>query len=205
MPCWRRPSRSIPLSRRVAPSGCAAAARDWPIAPTRRGQTKSNWPTPSARSRWSSRSHPRSATSSKALRPACVRTSGGRRPDLLRAARAFETLLQLVPDHYWALIELDPIYRRLQRIDDAERTALQGASLRPNSLRFAARAVGVHMRRRDRGAMQRIATRALAGVPPELDRVRGTLSEDLAYLRTWEARRVARHRRQAARRPTRTL
>jgi tetratricopeptide (TPR) repeat protein len=112
----------------------------------------------------------------------------GRRPDLIRAARAFETLLQLVPDHYWALIELEPIYRRLQRIDDAERTALHGASLRPNSIRLAAAAARVHMRRRDRGALQRVATRALANVPPDLDRVAGALSHDLADLRTWEAR-----------------
>jgi hypothetical protein len=44
------------------------------------------------------------------------------------------------------------------------------------------------LRRRDRAALERTATRALAKVPDGLDRVRGDIEQDLAYLRMWEAR-----------------
>ncbi len=133
---------------------------------------------------------PRSATSSKASPRVCVRTSGpvvapicsGRR-------RPSRHLLQLVPDHYWALIELDPIYRRLRRIDDAERTALQAASV-ASELAPIRRGSGPGppaapgswgpAARRDPRAGGRAAGTGPRDAAPS--------SEDLAYLRMWEAR-----------------
>lgn len=112
----------------------------------------------------------------------------GRRADLERAAAAFETLVHLEPDHHWALIELAPVYRRLGRRDDAERTALRAAELRPNSLHFAAGAANVHLGRRDTAALRRVATHALSLVPAGLEEAGGPVSRDISWLRMWEAR-----------------
>ena len=67
----------------------------------------------------------------------------GRTVDLEAAARAFEALLRLSPDHYWGLLELGPIYRRLQRHADADRVALHAAEVRPHAITFGVEAIRV--------------------------------------------------------------
>lgn len=110
-----------------------------------------------------------------------------RRDDLVAAAQSLGTLVQLVPDHYWALIELGQIYRRLRRLDDAERTVLHAAALRPNSIHFAVGAAEVHLRRRERAAVEQLADKVLAVVPAGLEEAGGSLSRDVAWLRGWKA------------------
>ena len=60
------------------------------------------------------------------------------------AARGFEAVLQLAPDHYWTLLELVPIYRQLGRFNDAERVVVHAATVRPLSAGFAVDAARVH-------------------------------------------------------------
>jgi tetratricopeptide (TPR) repeat protein len=109
------------------------------------------------------------------------------RADLEEAARSFEALLQITPNHHWALLELEPLYRRLGRIDDAERVALRGAALRPDSIKLAALSAHVHLAHRDRRALEQVATRTLAAAPPELRRGGGELAANLTWLELWRA------------------
>jgi cytochrome c-type biogenesis protein CcmH/NrfG len=53
--------------------------------------------------------------------------------ELAEAARSFEALLQIAPDHYWGLLELANTYRRLGRKDDADRVRLGPYRVRPHS------------------------------------------------------------------------
>ena len=69
--------------------------------------------------------------------------------ELAEAARAFEALLQLVPDHYWGLLELANTYRRLGRRDDADRVRLGAYRVRPRSTRFAVDAAQIYAGRGD--------------------------------------------------------
>ena len=111
----------------------------------------------------------------------------GRRGDLMAAARAYEALLQLVPDHYWALLELEPVYQHLGRLDDAGRTTLRAAAGRPNSLRFAIDTARVHLRRHDQPALAAAAARALSLVPAGAESVSSVAASDITWLRLWRA------------------
>ena len=88
----------------------------------------------------------------------------GASPDLTeldKAARAFEALLQLVPDHYWALLELVGTYRRLGRTDDADRVRLDAFRVRPQSTRFAVDAAQIYTGRGDLATARSIVARVL--------------------------------------------
>jgi serine/threonine-protein kinase len=111
----------------------------------------------------------------------------GRTGELDAAARAYETLLQLQPDHYWALLELEQVYRQLDRIDDAERVALRAAAGRPHSMRFAVNAARVHLRHRNSALLGAVAARVLDSLPPGIVDAPGEAANDLNWLRLWEA------------------
>ncbi|MEO7271686.1 MAG: protein kinase [Vicinamibacterales bacterium] len=111
----------------------------------------------------------------------------GRTGELDAAARAYETLLQLQPDHYWALLELEQVYRQLDRIDDAERVALRAAAGRPHSMRFAVNAARVHLRHRNSALLGAVAARVLGSLPPGSVDAPGEAANDLNWLRLWEA------------------
>ncbi len=101
--------------------------------------------------------------------------------------RAYETLLQLVPDHYWALLELQFLYSVLGRQSDIERVTLHAAAVRPHAFRFAIDSARIRLRHGDvaaaRAIIQRLSTREAAG-PQGLA---GTPPESLAWFRLWGA------------------
>jgi tetratricopeptide (TPR) repeat protein len=80
--------------------------------------------------------------------------------DYAAAAKAYEGLLQLSPDHYWTLLELVPIYRQLGRFSDAERIVVHAAGVRPRSPGFAIDAARAQLRRGDRQSAQATIERA---------------------------------------------
>jgi tetratricopeptide (TPR) repeat protein len=102
------------------------------------------------------------------------------------SVRAYEATLQLVPDHYWALLELQYLYGVLGRVNDQERVTLHAARLRPHAFRFAIDSARIRLRHGDRdGARSIIRQRApegadkspqLAALPPE----------SLAWFRLWD-------------------
>jgi tetratricopeptide (TPR) repeat protein len=107
------------------------------------------------------------------------------RTDLLEAAvRAFEALRKVAPDHYWGLLELGDVYRRLQRHADAERLALHAATLRPHSIRFGIDAVRALVAARQTSAAATRATALLARVPADATEFEQT-GHDVAWLRLW--------------------
>jgi tetratricopeptide (TPR) repeat protein len=98
--------------------------------------------------------------------------------------RAFEALRRLVPDHYWGLLELGGVYRRLGRHDDADRIVLHAASLRPHSIKFGVEAVQVLVASRQTSAAAARAESLLARVPAnalDLEQI----GHDVAWLRLW--------------------
>jgi tetratricopeptide (TPR) repeat protein len=119
----------------------------------------------------------------------------GRTADLEASAQSFEALLRLAPDHYWGLLELGPIYRRLQRHDDADRIALQAATARPHSIKLGIERVRVLVGRRDPSAGP-LASQLLALIGHEslLSTATagnceksglGCVGHDIAWLRLW--------------------
>ena len=113
---------------------------------------------------------------------------GAARQERLReAAQAYEALLQFVPDHYWTLMELIPVYRELGRHDDADRIAEQAAAIRPHSIRFAVDLARVHLRRRDSAALGELAEAILARIPADVEANEGDQFIDLSWTRTWRA------------------
>jgi len=111
-----------------------------------------------------------------------------RRDQLVAAAGAYENVLSQAPGDYWALKELSRLYRRLQQWGDAERVTLQGVRLHPRSLRLAADAVAIHLRRRDRVALRRVATEALVHARPEDHHAPSEAASALSDLVVWEAK-----------------
>jgi tetratricopeptide (TPR) repeat protein len=108
------------------------------------------------------------------------------RTDLLEAAvRAFEALRTIAPDHYWGLLELGEIYRRLQRHTDAERLALHAATLRPHSLKFGIDALRALVAQRQTSAAASRAAALLARVPADAIELE-QMGHDVAWLRLWE-------------------
>jgi tetratricopeptide (TPR) repeat protein len=119
----------------------------------------------------------------------------GRTADLEASARSFEALLRLSPDHYWGLLELAAVYRRLQRHDDAERVVLHAAAARPHSVKLGIERIRVLVGRRDPSANS-LATRLLTrlghesllvgAVPGNCDPAAlGCIEHDKAWLRLW--------------------
>ena len=113
---------------------------------------------------------------------------GAARQERLReAARAYEALLQFVPDHYWTLMELIPVYRELGQHDDADRIAERAAAIRPHSIRFAVDLARVHLRRRDSPALEGLAEAILTRIPADVEANEGDQFLDIAWIRTWRA------------------
>ncbi len=103
------------------------------------------------------------------------------------AARAFEAVLQLAPDHYWTLLELVPVYRQLGRFADAERLVIHEAEVRPRSVRFTVEAARVHLRRGERTQARAMIERARTVAREDADNVANVPVETLEWLRLWEA------------------
>ena len=107
--------------------------------------------------------------------------------ELDSCVRAYEATLQLVPDHYWALLELQSLYAVLGRVNDLERVTLHAARLRPHAFRFAIDSARIRLRHGDLDAARSIVqqraaegadrSRQLADLPPE----------SLAWYRLWDA------------------
>jgi tetratricopeptide (TPR) repeat protein len=102
------------------------------------------------------------------------------------AARAFEAVLELSPDHYWTLLELLPVYRQLGRFADADRLVIHEADVRPRSVRFTIEAARVHMRRGERTQARAMIERART-VAREDDNIAATAFDPLQWMRLWEA------------------
>jgi len=103
------------------------------------------------------------------------------------AIRAYEATLQIVPDHYWALLELQFLYAMLGRVDDQERVTLHAARLRPHSFRFAIDTARIRLGHGDRDVARSIIQQhapETANGSPQL----GALPpETLAWYRLWDA------------------
>ncbi len=103
------------------------------------------------------------------------------------AARAFEAVLQLSPDHYWTLLELVPVYRQLNRFADAERLVIHEADVRPRSVRFTVEAARVHLRRGERTQARAMIARARAVAREDADNTAAAPFDPLEWMRLWEA------------------
>jgi DNA-binding winged helix-turn-helix (wHTH) protein/tetratricopeptide (TPR) repeat protein len=103
------------------------------------------------------------------------------------AAKAYEGLLQLAPDHYWTLLDLVMVYRKLGRFNDAEGVIVHAADVRPRSMRFAIDAARAQLRRGDRQLAQATIERARA-LLEEAGATSEVLPVDsLEWLRLWDA------------------
>jgi DNA-binding winged helix-turn-helix (wHTH) protein/tetratricopeptide (TPR) repeat protein len=109
------------------------------------------------------------------------------RQDYDAAAKAYEGLLQLAPDHYWTLTELLVVYRRLGRFDDAERIVADAAAVRPRSIRFAIDAARAHLRRGDRQLAQATMQHARALIAEAVANSEALPVDSLEWLRLWDA------------------
>ena len=103
------------------------------------------------------------------------------------AAKAYEGLLQLAPDHYWTLLELVMVYRQLGRFDDAERLVADAAAVRPRSIRFAIDAARAQLRRGDRQLAQATIERARALLEEAGANSEALPVDSLEWLRLWDA------------------
>jgi DNA-binding winged helix-turn-helix (wHTH) protein/tetratricopeptide (TPR) repeat protein len=103
------------------------------------------------------------------------------------AARAFEAVLELAPDHYWTLLELVPVYRQLGRFADAERLVLHAADARPRSVRFIVDAARAHLRRGETTQARAMIERARIVAREDSDNITTVPVETLEWLRLWEA------------------
>ena len=103
------------------------------------------------------------------------------------AARAFEAVLQLSPDHYWTLLELVPVYRQLGRFADAERLVIHEADVRPRSVRFTVEAARVHLRRGERAQARAMIERAWTVAREDADNMATTSFDPLQWMRLWDA------------------
>jgi DNA-binding winged helix-turn-helix (wHTH) protein/tetratricopeptide (TPR) repeat protein len=103
------------------------------------------------------------------------------------AARAFEAVLQLTPDHYWTLLELMPVYRQLGRFEDAERLVIHAATVRPRSVRFAVDTARVYLRRGERQLARTAAAHAEALAREAGENVTALPTDNLEWLRLWDA------------------
>ena len=101
------------------------------------------------------------------------------RRDYDAAARAFEAVLQLTPDHYWTLLELMPVYRQLGRFEDAEQLVTHAAAVRPRSVRFAVDTARVYLRRGEWLLARTAAARAEALAREAGDNVTAVPTDDL--------------------------
>jgi len=113
----------------------------------------------------------------------------GASPDLAeldKAARAFEALLQLVPDHYWGLLELANTYRRLGRPDDADRVRLGAYRIRPHAIRFAVDAAQIYAGRGDLATARGIVDQVLPIEEHPDDRAVDAV-DAIGWARLWEA------------------
>jgi tetratricopeptide (TPR) repeat protein len=103
------------------------------------------------------------------------------------SVRAYETLLQLVPGHYWALLELQFLYSVLGRQSDAERVTLHAAAVRPHAFRFAIDSARIRLRHGDAAAARAIIQRLSSGEAAEPQGLAGIPPESLAWFRLWGA------------------
>jgi len=103
------------------------------------------------------------------------------------AARAFEAVLQLSPDHYWTLLELVPVYRQLGRFADAERLVIHEADVRPRSVRFTVEAARAHMRRGERTQARAMIERARTVAREDADDISAAAFDPPQWMRLWEA------------------
>jgi tetratricopeptide (TPR) repeat protein len=108
------------------------------------------------------------------------------RSELAEAARSYEALLQLVPDHYGALVELGWIYRLLGRHDNADRVRLEAFRIRPHSPRFAVDAAQIYAGRGDLALARAIVARVLTAEEHPEDRVVDAY-DAIGWARLWEA------------------
>ena len=108
------------------------------------------------------------------------------RSELVEAARSFEALLQLVPDHYWGIVELVGIYRLLGRHDDADRVRLDAYRVRPHSPRFAVDAAQIYAGRGDLASARAIVARVLTAEEHPEDRAVDAF-DAIGWARLWEA------------------
>jgi DNA-binding winged helix-turn-helix (wHTH) protein/tetratricopeptide (TPR) repeat protein len=104
-----------------------------------------------------------------------------------KAARAFEAVLQLSPDHYWTLLELVPVYRQLGRFADAERLVIHEADVRPRSVRFTVEAARIQLRRGERTQARAMIERARTVAREDADNMAATAFDPLQWMRLWEA------------------
>ena len=107
--------------------------------------------------------------------------------DYAAAAKAYEGLLQLAPDHYWTLLELVPVYRQLGRFNDAERVVVHAAAVRPRSPGFAIDAAKAQLRRGDRQLAQATIERARTLLEEAGARSETLPVDSLEWLRLWDA------------------
>jgi DNA-binding winged helix-turn-helix (wHTH) protein/tetratricopeptide (TPR) repeat protein len=107
--------------------------------------------------------------------------------DYDHAARSFEAVLQVSPDHYWTLLELVPVYRQLGRFDEAERVVAHAAAVRPRSARFAIDAARAYLRRGDRDLARAAATQAEALAREDAGNMAAVPVDNLEWLRLWDA------------------
>ena len=103
------------------------------------------------------------------------------------AARAFEAVLQLAPDHYWTLLELLPVYRQLGRFADAERLVIHAAEVRPRSVSFTVDAARAHLRRGERAQARALIERARIVATEDAGNIASVSADTLEWLRLWEA------------------
>ena len=103
------------------------------------------------------------------------------------AARSFEAVLQLAPDHYWTMLELEWVYRDLGRFDDLLRMTIHGADVRPRSLRLAIEAARAHLRRGDRTQARTMIERARRIAEENAGNLAALAVDQVNWLRLWEA------------------
>ena len=111
-----------------------------------------------------------------------------RRDDLRASAAAYEEVLHHVPGDYWALVELERLYVRLQQQENADRIAIRGVRVHPQSARLAEAAANVYLLRRDRVRLRQVAYGALAAAQPHAFRSFGEYNRCLGQLLMWEFR-----------------
>jgi DNA-binding winged helix-turn-helix (wHTH) protein/tetratricopeptide (TPR) repeat protein len=116
------------------------------------------------------------------------------------AARAFEAVLQIVPDHYWTLLELVPVYQQLDRFHDAERVVIHSAAVRPRSVRFAVNAARAHVRNGEWASARALIDRARLIAKEDANNMAAVPVDSLEWLQLWEA-----HEAWLARDPARAL
>jgi tetratricopeptide (TPR) repeat protein len=119
--------------------------------------------------------------------PAQMYASAGIDPtgNLQRAARFYESALQIAPQHYHTMIQLPVVYRELGRITDADRVTLDALRAHPDSLRFGVDAVKGYVRTGRIDLAAPIAESLLGRDTSAWEADSRALSNGIAWLRLW--------------------